>query len=638
MIGYGGDYYPEQWSEEVWAEDVRLMLEAGVNLVSLGVFAWSRIQSDEGEWDFAWLDRILDLLGEAGIGVNLATATASIPQWAVRRYPDIVPVTADGVPLGPGSRQHYSPTSPDYRRLAARLVERIGTRYAAHPAVRMWHVNNEYACHVHADYSDHAAVAFRAWLERRYGDVDTLNRTWGTTFWSQRYGSFDEIQPPRRAPYSLNPGGLLDFRRFTSDSILELYMMERDILRAAGATQPITTNFMGAFEPLDYWRWAQEVDVIADDSYPDPADPASFRAAAFTRDLMRSLKPGTPWILMEQAANAVNWRQANAFKAPGQMAALSDQALARGAGSIMFFQWRQSVRGSEKFHSAMLPHAGTATRTWSEVVEYGSSLRERDVDLPPAARVAIVVDWENWWALDQPDHPATIDYLAEIQAWYSALHAGHVFADIVRADHDLAGYDLVIAPALYLLTEAGAASLRSFVARGGTLVTTAFTDVVDEQDAFRPGGFAVQLREVFGGYPVDFEGLPADGDAASATRGIREEFVVTTGSEVTDPAVTSVLGGRAVLVRNPYGDGLSLHVTTLTDQAGAACVLDVALASAGVSAPIDGLPNAVEAVPTTDGVVLINQQPDAVTVQLPGRTTTLGGFAVERVSLGAADR
>ncbi|WKK73376.1 beta-galactosidase [Rathayibacter oskolensis] len=223
------------------------MREAGVTTVSLGIFAWARIQPDEDTFDFEWLDRVIDLLHENGVAVDLATATASPPSWAAKTYPELLPRDENGAVYWPGSRQAYSPSSPDYRRLAARLVTAIAERYHAHPAVVLWHVNNEYGCHLHYDYSDNAAAAFRVWLERKYDGIDDLNRRWGTLFWSQRYGSFDEIVPPRKAPYSHNPAGLLDFRRFTSDSLLELYTMERDIIRAAGATQPITTNFMGAF-------------------------------------------------------------------------------------------------------------------------------------------------------------------------------------------------------------------------------------------------------------------------------------------------------------------------------------------------------------------------------------------------------
>lgn len=631
---FGGDYNPEQWPESVWDEDVRLMREARVNLVTVGIFAWARLQPDEGEFDFGWLDRLLAKLHAGGIAVDLATATASPPPWLVRRHPDVLPVTDTGVVLGQGSRQHYAATSPDYRRLAADLVTALGRRYAGHPAVVMWHVNNEYACHIRADYSEHAARAFRSWLANRYGDIGALNAAWGTAVWSQRYAGFEEIQPPRASPTTQNPACVLDFRRFTSDSVLALYRMERDILRSVGATQPITTNFMGAFPALNYWDWAAEVDIVADDNYPDPRDPDAFRHAAFARDLMRSLRPGRPWLLMEQAPNAVQWRPNNAAKAPGQMAAWSEQAVARGAAGILYFQWRQSRSGAEKFHSAMLPHSGTRSRTWTEIVHLGAALDGRTPADPPRGDVAVVFDWENWWALTQVDLPADIDYQQEIFRWYKALHAGHVQTSFARAVDDLSPFRLVVAPALYLLTAEGAATLRRFVERGGTLLTTAFTDIVDENDRFREGGYGTQLAEVLGGEPIDFFGVDRVDERTIVTPdGTRfaietmiEDFAVDNGE-----VLARTDDGEPALVRNRFGAGTSLHLTSFAHGAAVDWVLRLALEHAGVHPVLDGLEPHIEAIATAEGVTVINHATRAVTIETPDGATELAPFEVRHL-------
>lgn len=644
---YGGDYNPEQWPESTWPEDVERMHEAGVTMVSIGIFSWSRIQPAEGVFDFTWLDNVIDLLHAGGIAVDLATATASPPPWASAVYPEILPQDENGSTYWPGSRQQYAPSSPVYRRLAAELVTALATRYAGHPAVVMWHVNNEYGCHLHADYSDAARDAFRVWLARRYRSIDALNEAWGTYFWSQRYSSFAEIFPPRKAPYSHNPGQALDFRRFTSDALLECYLMEKAILRNAGAAQPITTNFMGAFKPANYWQWAAEMDVITDDCYPDPNDPESFRTAAFQRDLMRSLKPDVPWLLMEQASNALNWRPTNAPKAPGQMAALSMQAVGRGADGILFFQWRQSKAGAEKFHSAMLPHAGTRTRTWREIVALGSELAALPtLSASRDARVAIVFDWENWWAIEGTDHPTRLDYLALVQGWYNAVHAAHVQIDFVTASADLDGYAVVIAPHLYLLTDGGASNLRSFTERGGTLLVTAFSDVVDENDRFRDGGFLTQLGAMLGIWLEDFGALalhggpghataPFAGSFGEATGTLLAEEIHLDGAEAIGTYTGGRLEGRPAFTVHEAGQGRAYYLSTVPDQAGMAAIVAVVLDGAGVAPLLPGLPATVEVAQRGDVLTVINHG-DA-TVQLAFTGVDTNGTAVSGLELEPFD-
>lgn len=659
---YGADYNPDQWSEEVWDEDVRLMQEAGVNIVSLGIFAWSRIQPSEGVWDFAWLDTVIDKLHAGGIAVNLATATASPPPWVSRTYPETLPADESGASYWPGSRQHFAPSSPVYRRLAGELVRRLAERYAHHPAVVMWHVGNEFGCHLWMDFSDAARDAYRDWLRGRYATVDALNDAWGTSFWSQRYGSFDEIFPPRLAPYSHNPSSMLDWRRFTSDMLLECYLMERQILQAAGARQPITTNFMGPFKPADYRRWAPHMDVIADDCYPDPANPNRVRDAAFQRDLVRSMKPGVPWLLWEQATDAVNWRPANAGKRPGALVAETAQSIARGADGIMFFQWRQSRAGSEKFHSAMLPHAGTGTRTWDAVTALGARLAALPALPPPGrdAQVALVFDWENWWAVEERDHPTGIDYLSLMLEWYGAFHARGIQVDIVGPEEADRGYELVVAPALYLLRDEGAAALTRFVDDGGTLLTGPFTDIVDAHDQFRDGGFLTQLGPVLGVRFEDFGALAGaatraagvgaldlPASAASASDGVEVVFGLDGTAhagrlvaESVHPEAATVVArfesgpqtGQAALTRHRFGAGEAWYTATQPGPDALHAVVAAVVAASGVRPVVADLPAGVEAARRGDLVTLINHGDARAEVAIDG-TDAESGATVDRVVL-----
>ncbi|KQZ85322.1 hypothetical protein ASD56_02945 [Microbacterium sp. Root166] len=659
---YGADYNPDQWPEEVWDDDVRLMREAGVNIVSLGIFAWSRIQPSEDVWDFAWLDTVIGKLHAGGIQVNLATATASPPPWVSASYPDTLPADESGASYWPGSRQHFAPSSPTYRRLAGELVRRLAERYAGHPAIVMWHVGNEFGCHLPMDFSDSARDAYRVWLRARYASIDALNDAWGTNFWSQRYGSFDEIFPPRLAPYSHNPSSMLDYRRFTSDMLLECYLVEREILQAAGATQPITTNFMGPFKPADYRRWAPFMDVIADDCYPDPTNPNRVRDAAFQRDLVRSLKRGVPWMLWEQATDAVNWRPSNPGKRPGALMAETAQSIGRGADGIMFFQWRQSRAGSEKFHSAMLPHAGTRTRTWEAVTDLGARLTALG-DLPAPgrdARVALVFDWESWWAVEERDHPTQVDYLALVLEWYGAFHARGIQVDVVGAEDIDEGYDLTVAPALYLLRDEGAAALVRFVEAGGTLLAGPFTDIVDQHDQFRTGGFLTQLGPVLG---VRFEDFGALGGASTGGTGVGAQVASTTGpggtvsfgldgaslpgrlfaervhsegATVVAAFETGLAAGSPALTRRAHGAGEAWYVATQPVGEALDAVVAAVVEAAGVRPVVAGLPVGVEAARRGDLVTLINHGDDRVEIALEG-TDAETGAVVDRVVLDSQE-
>ncbi|GAB2460499.1 beta-galactosidase [Conyzicola lurida] len=604
-IWYGGDYNPEQWPREVWDDDVRLMDAAGVSLATVGVFSWARLEPRPGEYDFAWLDEVLDLLHAGGVRVDLATATASPPPWLAVRHPETLPVTEDGVRLSVGSRQQYCPSSPVYREHAAELVRRLVERYADHPALELWHVNNEYGCHVSRCYCDVSAVAFRAWLRAKYGSVDELNRVWGTAFWSQRYDSFDEVTPPRAAPSFRNPTQLLDFDRFSSDELLDCYRAEVAIIRER-STVPITTNFMGFFKPVDYWKWAAEVDIVSDDTYPDPVDPDSPAYAAMVRDLMRSLGGGKPWLLMEQAPSAVNWRRRNAPKAPGQMRAWSYQAVGRGADGILFFQWRQSAAGSEKFHSGLVPHAGTDTRVWREVEQLGRELAALS-DAVAGSRVpsdvAITLDWDSWWAVEQPASPTDVPYLGILFAWHRALTSLGLTVDFVRADADLSRYQLVVVPAHLAASDAAVQNLASY-AETGTLVVGFGTAVTDENLRVRLGGYLGEpLRRALGVWIEEFAppagpDLRATGIADAPSLALAGEVVGGDAAghvwgeylRVEDAATLATfaagdLAGWPAVTRRSTGGGSGWYVATLPDPAAHRRLAESIVADAGIALP-----------------------------------------------------
>ena len=630
-ICFGGDYNPEQWPREVWREDAELMVRAGVNLVTVGVFSWARLEPSPGDYDFAWLDEVLDLLHAHGIAVDLATPTASPPPWLGILHPETLPVNRDGVPLAAGSRNQFTPASRVYRRHALAIATALAERYGAHPAVRMWHVGNEFG---QIDFGDEAAREFRLWLNERYGTIDALNDAWGTLVWAQRYRDFDEIVPPRRMPYLVNPAQALDFRRYTSWALQRVFAEQRDAIRAAGATQPVTTNFMG-FEPLtDLWEWAADVDVVADDQYPDHASPTSSSSIALVQDLMRSLGGGRPWVLMEQAVSATSWRPHNLPKTRDRARLDTLQAVARGADAIGFFQWRQARTGAERFHSAMLPHAGADTEVFETTCILGADMRR----LRPVAggrveaSVALLFDWPSRWAADEPGRPTErLDTLEQVQRWHRALWRRGIAVDLMRPGADLSGYAAVLVPHTYIVEPDAAAALRSATAAGASLVVGPFSGVADGNAGILTGRSPVLLRDVLGVSGEEWVGLP---DAptplvaeqcwttapAAAEASVLGERLRTDGADVLARFGAGHLVGAPAITRHRLGDGTAWYLGAVVSDDALAAVLDDALDAAGVAGvtPDRMLPDDVEAVQRGGALFLLNHGDQARRVTLPG--------------------
>ncbi|HVN16889.1 MAG TPA: beta-galactosidase [Anaerolineales bacterium] len=648
-IVYGGDYNPEQWSPETWQEDARLMQEAGVNLVSLGIFAWAKMQPAADTYDFSWLDQIMDLLHKHGVRVNLATPTASPPPWLVHRYPEILPVTADGVKLWHGSRRHYCPHSPAYRESARELVTRLAKHMRGHPALALWHVDNEYACHISECFCDASIAAFREWLQKRYGTLDAFNEAWGTAFWSQQYSDWEQVMPPMPTPAQVNPTQKLDWKRFCSDSWLECFEDQKAILREITPEIPITTNFMRFHQPLDYWKWAASEDIVSLDSYPDISDPKWMVDTGMVLDLIRSLRSGQPWLLMEQATTYVNWREKNVTKRPGVMRLGSYQALARGATGIMFFQWRASKAGSEKFHSAIVPHVGIDSRVWREAKALGAELQKLDALLASRVQseVAILFDWENWWALESGDKPANdFKLLPRVAEIYAEFFRRNITVDFAYPDSDLSKYRLVIAPHLYLVSERAVQNIEQYAENGGTLLMNFFSGIVDEHEHIWLGGYPAPFRKILGMWVEEFVPYsPIQTNQIEEKDGRRfackywSDVIRLEGAEALAHYCEDYFTQTPAVTRHHFGNGLSYYLGTSLNREGLSWLIDQICVDAGLLYSHD-LPEGVEITRRSDGThdwfFILNYAEEDVKVTLPANGVNLitGLEAKQSLQLG----
>ena len=602
-ILFGGDYNPEQWPREVWEEDVRLMREAGVNLATVGVFSWALLEPRPGERDFGWLTDVLDLLHANGIGVGLATPTACTPPWMGHRWPETLPRNPDGTVRTYGSRNAYCPSSPVYRAFADAISADLASVYAHHPALRMWHIGNEFGT---VCYCDQCAERFRHWLQARYGDLDALNEAWGTAFWSQRYCEWDEVIPPRQVQYVINPTQDLDYQRFASDLLLERFTAERDIVRGANPAVPVTTNSMPFFKATDLWRWGAEEDFTALDSYPDPNSPQAACDGAMAQDLIRSVGGGKPWLMMEQTPGRAGFRHVATPKRPGLNRLWSLQALARGADGILHFQWRASKQGAERTHGAMLPHAGPDSRIFREVCDLGKELGDLADVLGTAvvAEVAILLDWDSWRGVELDHQPHSgFRYVDRIREYYVPLWKTNVTVDFVHPEADLSRYKLVVAPNLYQVSDTAAENVIGYVARGGTLVLGPFSGVADPDERIRLGGYPAPFRDLLGLRIEEHWPLPDD-EPLTLRSEVFGDFSAQSWAEwLTADAGTALaeiasrpLAGIPAIVRNAYGAGTAWYVATLPEERVMARLLALACEQAGVEPVLPGLPDGVEAV------------------------------------------
>lgn len=587
---YGGDYNPEQWSREIILEDMRLMKQAKVNYVSLNIFGWVNIQPSEDVFDFTFLDEMLELLHKNQIGVDLANGTASPPAWLVKKHPEILPITINGTPLVHGSRQHYCPSNQLYRSYVKRLSEAVAKRYADHPALIMWHINNEYTCHISECYCDSCLTAFRQWLKEKYQTIESLNECWSTKFWSQSYSEWDEIFLPKEMPTFKNPAHQLDYKRFISDQNLALFKLEKEAIRKYSQDIPVMTNLMGLHKHVDGFKFAKEMDVVGWDAYPNPFEEKPY-PQFLANDLTRSLKK-KPFLVMEQAPSAVNWRAANGAKKPGKMRLWSYEALAHGADGIMFFQWRQSQGGAEKFHSGMVSHnQDPESRLFKEIVQLGEELEQLNelVGTTYVADVAFVFDWENWWALELDAKPsAKINYIKQMRDLYKVFHELNIGVDFVHPSESLDPYKLVISNAQYLVTEDFSTKVKAYVNAGGHFMTTFFSGIVDENDRVYLGGYPGAFKEVLGIYVEEFYPMLLDAKSRIALGNSTyetetwEEVIHLKGAQAVANFTQGYLAEMPAVTQYNYGKGQSYYIGTKLFEAGNRVIIEKILTEADI--------------------------------------------------------
>lgn len=518
---HGGDYNPDQWKRtpEVWDDDMRLMKLAGCNAMTVGIFSWTGLEPEEGKYNFAWLDVIMDKLADSGAFAVLATPSGAKPAWMAQKYPEILRVNNTRQRQLWGGRHNHCNTSPKYREKVRGMNTALAQRYKDHPALLVWHISNEYGSDCHCDLCQQA---FRNWLKQRYeNDLDKLNLAWWSGFWSHTITDWSQIQSPTPlGDQNVMHGHTLDWKRFTSDQIIDFYEQEIVPLKAITPGVPCTTNLMGFFGGIDYWKLSRSMDVVSWDSYPSyhdrPGDWKEAVSVSFIHNMNRSFK-SKPWMQMECSPSVQNWKPVNKLKRPGLHIVEGLQSIAYGSDTVQYFQWRKSRGGCEKFHGAVVDHCGNEsvnTRVFKEVSKLGSIMSRLDdvVGTTTKAEVAILYDWENRWAIEATAGPRNErkEYEATCVEHYRPFWSAGVACDVVNEDSDFGRYKLLIAPMLYMIRPGVAEKIEAFVKAGGTFVCTYLSGIADESDLCFLNGFPGPLRKLLGIWSEEIDAIYDD--------------------------------------------------------------------------------------------------------------------------------
>ena len=650
-ILYGGDYNPNQWGKEIWKEDMRIFKDARINSATINVFSWAKIQPSEETYNFTELDEIIDMLSRENYDIVLATSTGALPAWMVKRYPEVARTDYEGRHHKFGQRHNACPNSPVFQKFASRLAGKLAERYGDNPHVTCWHISNEYGGEC---YCENCEKAFRVWLREKYQTLDELNKAWNTEFWGHTIYDWDEVVLPNALgdgiedaaePHMTAFAGIsIDYCRFNSDGMLNNFKMEKEAIRRYDKETPITTNMMGTFKGLDYFKWAKEMDVISWDNYPAYDTPWSL--VAMRHDLMRGLKD-EPFMLMEQTPSQQNWQPYNSLKRPGQMRAQSYQTMAHGADTIQFFQLRRSVGGCEKFHGAVIAHAGTEnTRVFREVKQLGEELEKLSDIIPGSAneaQVGVIFDWDNYWALEYTSGPSiSLKYVDQIHRYYQYFYEKNIGTSMIPVDADFSKYKMVVAPVLYMVKPGMKEALEEYVKNGGIFVTTYMSGIVGESDNVYLGGYPGPLKEMAGVWVEEIDALAPEQhnvvtfkDGSQSTCKIVCDLMHLEGAESLGEYAEDFYAGMPAVTRHNYGKGKLYYIGTCMEEDGIAKILSKAAEDAGAN-PVAGNGNGLEIVKRNgEGksfyfVMNFKDEELEIPEEFAGKKDLLSGNAVEK--------
>jgi beta-galactosidase len=586
-IHFGAAYYPEHWPEERWPEDIRLMQTAKFTVVRMAEFAWSTLEPEAGKFDFAWLDRAIDLLAVAGIATVLGTPTSAPPMWLVAGREDMLAVDESGRQVQVGNRCHYCVNSQEYHRAVERIVGAMAEHYGPNPHVIGWQIDNEFnrACHC-----DRCRAEFHRFLAAKYVTLDNLNQRWLTRYWSETYSAWEQIPIPV-GPH--NPGLMLEFRHFVTASYGRFQQLQ--LARLRPHLRPdvwIAHNFMGWYGGLDHYALAQDLDQASWDWYIGSGH-HDYLASGATHDLTRGFKRRNFWV-METQPGHVNWSDLNNALDQREGRSMAWQAIAHGADALLYWQWRPALGGQEQYHGSLLDQSGQPRPFFGEARQVGEEIEALSpllVNSVVRSRVAILNSYDSRWSIEFQRHHKDFDYVAHLNAWYRPLRVNSVNVDVLSADDDLAGYRLVIAPALIILSERRVEKLRRFVEHGGYLILTLRTGMKDEFNALLPSRQPGPLAALAGVEVEEFyalsEPVSITGRWLNGTSSIWAERLKIVDTNRTIPISfygksNGWLDHQPAVTVHPFGQGMVFTVGAFLDEAAQQDFVDHVLKVAGI--------------------------------------------------------